>query len=121
MTNKAQLFLDDQRPAPIGWHCVRSYDEFKRYIEKRGVPDVISFDHDLGIEDQNNGDKPLSEYEEKTGLDCAEFLRQRGEYPKLAIVHSFNSAGAWRITRLLAPYCPVIIQPWAREHYPGYE
>lgn len=42
---------------------VRNYDEFIDYIYHNGVPDIVSFDHDLG--------------EDKSGADCANYL---GEY-----------------------------------------
>jgi len=61
-----KLFLDDIRnPEDDSWDIVRSYDEFVDYILKNGIPDVISFDHDLGRFDYE---------EEKTGYDCAKFL-----------------------------------------------
>jgi hypothetical protein len=120
MERQHQLFLDDRRPAPVGWHLVRSFDAFKEYIEERGVPQVISFDHDLGIEDENNGTKARHEYREKTGYDCAKLLIDKNEFPKLAIVHSFNPAGARDIAELLSPHCVVTIQPWSRNHYVGY-
>ena len=57
------LFLDDFREPEdafnhtnnqlylIGWVIVRNYDEFVKTIEERGIPEILSFDHDLG---QNN-------------------------------------------------------------------
>ena len=33
------------------WDIVRNYDEFINYILKNGLPSVISFDHDLGLEE----------------------------------------------------------------------
>ena len=32
------------------WDVVRTYDDFVGYIEHFGVPDLISFDHDLADE-----------------------------------------------------------------------
>lgn len=54
----AELFLDDIRtpnavyssPYDGGWTIVRGYEEFVNAIQKYGVPDIISFDHDLEIE-----------------------------------------------------------------------
>lgn len=61
-----KLYLDDIRiPKTKGWDIVRSYDAFVKWIEKNGVPDEISFDHDLG--DENT----------KTGYDAAKWI---GEY-----------------------------------------
>ena len=63
---KTFLFLDDIRnPSDVGnyiraslaelfskenWIIVRNYKEFCNYIEKKGVPNVVSFDHDLADE-----------------------------------------------------------------------
>lgn len=42
------------------WQIVRGYDTFVQYILHNGLPDVISFDYDLGAE--------------KDGYDCAKWL-----------------------------------------------
>jgi hypothetical protein len=58
-----KLYLDDIRtPKTKGWDIVRSYDEFVKWIEKNGLPDKVSFDHDLGEEGT------------KTGYDAAKWL-----------------------------------------------
>ena len=58
-----KLYLDDVRnPKTEGWEIVRNYDDFVNYINENGLPDEISFDHDLG-EDVS-----------KTGYDCAKWL-----------------------------------------------
>ena len=61
---KYNLFLDDERmPYQVGnyiypveikplyrletWEIVRNYEEFVKIIEGRGLPSLISFDHDL--------------------------------------------------------------------------
>ena len=50
--NKLYLYLDDVRtPKADNWEVVRNYDEFTTYITRHGIPDLISFDHDLGEED----------------------------------------------------------------------
>ena len=46
-----KLYLDDIRnPKTDGWIIVRSYNEFIKWIEVNGIPDEISFDHDLAHE-----------------------------------------------------------------------
>jgi hypothetical protein len=58
-----KLYLDDIRtPKTKGWDIVRSYDEFVKWIEENGLPDKVSFDHDLG------------EAGTKTGYDAAKWL-----------------------------------------------
>jgi hypothetical protein len=111
---KTALYLDDQRtptetiPGYHPWNVVRNYDEFVEHIKKFGIPDLISFDHDLADEHINDYYKQLIEngfqhpdygqYKEKTGLDCATFV---GEYCqrmnvelKTCCVHSHNPVGA---------------------------
>ena len=43
-------YLDDLRPTPEGFERVYSYEEFVAYLQRYGLPDFISFDHDLGEE-----------------------------------------------------------------------
>lgn len=56
------IFLDDERfpPKDFKYSIVRNYDDFVYMIENFGIPNFISFDHDLGLG--------------KTGFDCAKFL-----------------------------------------------
>jgi hypothetical protein len=95
-----KLFLDDFRnPPDFTWDVVRSYTAFIEYILKNGVPDLISFDHDLGEEHYPKTEEDLlaeidySKYTEKTGYDCAKWLAERGVLPGEYIVHSLNPVG----------------------------
>jgi hypothetical protein len=107
-----RLFLDDIRPCPAGWDVVRSYEEFVAYIEKNGVPEIISFDHDLGYISPNGVDcYEIDEHGntvtgtpdptmalKKSGLDCARWLiENHGDKIKACIVHSANPVGAENI------------------------
>lgn len=114
---KRALYLDDQRtptttiPGYHPWEVVRNYDEFVNWIEKNGVPDLISFDHDLAeehIQDYFNQklnigwQQPSYEtYKEKTGLDCARWLCEHIQKNNLKLnrcsVHSHNPIGATNI------------------------
>ena len=62
MVNKMEyyLFLDDIRQPEqvykytgvtlfifMEWVVVRNFEEFKKHIEKNGLPQFVSFDHDL--------------------------------------------------------------------------
>lgn len=93
----SSLFLDDVREAPIGFDVVRSFEEFTAYIEKNGVPDLISFDHDLGYNESSS---------EKTGYDCAKWLLDNGHTLKRWRIHSANPVGAERIRNLLEGRTP---------------
>ena len=47
MKNK-KLYLDDERtPKTDGWDIVRNYEDFENWITTNGLPDEVSFDHDL--------------------------------------------------------------------------
>lgn len=113
------LFLDDER-APgdvtwllIGgvgswgadWNIVRSFDQAVQWVLDNGFPDVISFDHDLGLM-HYAGDYT----DEKTGYDFAKWLvdhdMDTGTMPAdfRFTVHSKNPRGAENIRCLLENY-----------------
>lgn len=127
------LFLDDYRApedclkymhARIGsenliyrsqnWDVVKNYPEFVAYITKHGLPEVISFDHDLadGHYHENmqkgelnySGDSFNDDYN-KTGYHCAkwmiEYCMNNNVKPLRCIVHSMNPVGTENITALI--------------------
>lgn len=55
-----KLFLDDIRTVDMiydqamvpEFDVVRTYEDFVNYIQKNGLPDFISFDNDLGLDDK---------------------------------------------------------------------
>lgn len=122
MTNYS-LFLDDIRNPTnvtwvklpdVFWVVVRNYDEFVNYIQKYGLPEFITFDHDLSFEhypisEQNPGNHiPYDQYTEKTGYDCAKWLisycLDRGlDFPNYT-VHSMNPVGKSNIISLIESY-----------------
>lgn len=111
-TFKTILYLDDMRtPLARGIDVVRNYDEFVRYLEENGIPELVSFDHDLSDEHympESEWGKPLdySSYKEKTGLDCARYLIENNLPIKRWGVHSMNAVGKRNIENLLRSYCP---------------
>lgn len=101
------LFLDDERdPSDVtwvpgfdhtlDWEVVRSFDEACAFVKTVGVPDVVSFDHDLGLG--------------KTGLDFAKWLIEYDlDYAVLKpgfafTVHSMNPVGRENIRALVQSY-----------------
>lgn len=100
-----KIFLDDVRmPPDNSWVVVRSFDEFVELI--KSTPHIIteiSFDHDLGIED--DGTTPA-----KSGMDAAKFLINYimdkkpviGELLEVITVHSANPAGKSNILGFFA-------------------
>lgn len=125
------LFLDDYR-MPIDcatymyrknvdcriyhkeWSIVRSYWQFVKFIEENGLPDFISFDHDLADVVELKEELPIEQWfdlannKEYTGMDCAHWLvnycldnnKQLPNY----IVHSSNPAGTENIEGLLKSF-----------------
>ena len=114
---KTALYLDDIR-TPIEtmegyepWSVVRNYEEFVNHIELNGIPDLISFDHDLADEhmsdyyaNQARGAQTISydKFKEKTGVDCLNWLIERildkeEVSPFIVWVHSHNPMGAQNI------------------------
>lgn len=101
-----RLLLDDERSLKQifimtknkiyleSWSVVRNYNEFIKYIKKSGIPNIISFDHDLG-----SG---------KTGMDCAHYivdlcLNSKKDLPEI-LVHSQNPVGKKNILSLFDSY-----------------
>lgn len=87
------------------WDIVRSYDEFVEYVEKYGIPTVVSFDNDLWTpkwdelpDDEFNKLFLMKDWENssiKTGAHCAAWLCERCKrlqhpLPKY-YVHSANA------------------------------
>jgi hypothetical protein len=117
------LFLDDIRdpnwvhwmklPIPAqAWVVVRSFDEFVAAIKTTGMPEFISFDHDLDAE----GEIALA----PTGMDCAkwlvDFCLDNGAILTSFAVHSMNPAGKVNIEGLLNGFKRHQSTPTGRPH-----
>lgn len=97
-------------------HWVKNATEFKDWITKNGLPDMICFDHDLDTDhytpehlwDDYEASKAWQEaqdYKEETGYDCAEWLvnyclDNDKDLPGW-VTHSFNPVGRDNINILL--------------------
>jgi len=128
---KTSLYLDDVRtptetlPGYNPWNIVRNYAEFEKWIIENGIPDLISFDHDLADEHMNDYYRQFAKegfqipdyesYKEKTGLDCARFVveySQKMNVPlKQCVVHSANPVGAKNIHSYINGYLKHMDQP----------
>jgi hypothetical protein len=124
------LFLDDQRNPEDAyladshmyllqashatkWEVVRTYEEFVECINRRGIPDRVSFDHDLHFEHiryfvehtMTTGYIEYANFTEKTGKHCADFLVNRVfeiDYPApICYVHTANHIGRKEIRKSL--------------------
>ena len=123
---KYKLFLDDKRvPSDVfnyiknpiyldeDWAVVTNYNDFVQVIEERGIPDVISFDHDLadfhyGVQDHLDQDY-YNLCEEKTGYHCAQWLLEycmnnSVDPPMATLIHSMNGPGRLNIQSLFTTY-----------------
>lgn len=124
------LFLDDVRMPKdafgymhlpiyisVDWIVVRNYYAFITLIENKGIPEIISFDHDLADEhydyqEQFNNNDIYDIVEEKTGYHCAKWLidycmDNEKELPAEIIIHSMNPAGSMNIKSLFNTYIKV--------------
>lgn len=95
-----KLFVDDIRiPQSKGWIIIRNYKDFTKWIKTNGLPDLISFDHDLS--DEHYG-------REYTGYDCAKWICEYCLENNLPIpgwnVHSANIVGKENINSILKQY-----------------
>lgn len=122
---KYKLYLDDFRHPSDSfqytghvlykeeWLIVRNYDDFCEAIKNLGMPEFISFDHDLADEHYHPDMYDKEKYsklvfKEKTGYDCAKFLvdfciENQKELPNF-LVHSMNPAGRENILGLLTNF-----------------
>ena len=100
---------------------VLNYDELVQWICEKGLPDFITFDHDLADEHYTPPkywndykasmvyqDKKSPDYKEKTGLDCAQFvidycIEYKKKLPQY-YSHSANPVGRDNIMKLMANY-----------------
>lgn len=125
-----KLFLDDIRE-PIDccsymlnkdfysdneFVVVRNYEEFVDYIEKNGLPEIITFDHDLADThytpeefwcdyDKSKEWQEKQVHKEKTGYECAKWLidyciENNLECP-MYVCHSMNPVGRDNILGVL--------------------
>jgi len=96
------------------WVIMRTYDEFVKCVKYLGLPDVVSFDHDLHEEHikhyfmvtQDMGIIEYGNFKEKTGKHCAEHLvlewiNQGKPKPIKTFVHSANRWGQINIKEVL--------------------
>ena len=96
------------------WFVVKTYTEFTDFIREKGMPSLVSFDHDLGIDHyrkQYTGtdlDYVEDFGEEKTGWHCADWLIKyhmdhKGPWPT-CWVHSMNPVGKQNLKSLITNY-----------------
>ena len=123
------LFLDDFRNPEdcvtymqtaiytnLEWIIVRNYYAFITIIQNKGIPNIISFDHDLADQHYDKEiikgqsyDEIYDLFDEKTGYHCALWLinyciDNEEEIPNEIFIHSMNPAGSMNIKSLFDSY-----------------
>lgn len=123
---KYYLFLDDERIPQmvtwveiplVEWVIVRNYNQFIDIIQKNGMPEAISFDHDLADEhymeytaahdpkSPSKGNIRYDKLKEKTGYDCAKWLAHYCIDKNIPVpvyyVHTMNPIGGDNIRSIL--------------------
>jgi hypothetical protein len=117
MMNNYLLFLDDIRfPEEVykytnnpiyllEWEIIRKYNDFIEIIKTKGIPQTISFDHDLSDFDNNQSN-------EKTGYDCAKWfvdycIDSNLNVTNEILLHSMNPVGRKNIRSIFDSYWKV--------------
>jgi len=108
------MYFNNYRKCQIVW--VQNYNQFEAWIYENGLPEDISFDHDLADEhytppkywNDYQASKEYQDkqnYQEKTGMNCAKFLiNYCMDYNKRLpgfFCHSANPVGKDNILGLL--------------------
>lgn len=119
VSNREHILVENRaKYRKLDWVIVKTYEDFITCIVTNGIPDIVSFDHDLCEEhygfiynDENflkNDDDIIIDYstfKNKTGFHAAEFLKNfcflRKKALPLCLVHSANSIGRENIKNLL--------------------
>lgn len=92
-----KLWLDDIRDPPDeSWEWAQSFSQMIWLLKKFGRPEIMSFDHDLGI-DQATGTN-------RSGHDIIKWIAERDQnggewYPLEVRVHSANPVGAENVRK----------------------
>lgn len=87
------VYLDDERETPPGWHRCRYIHEVVALIKANDVR-KLSLDHDLGDDEQG--------CRCKTGLDLVLWMVENNRWPReKPTVHSANPVGAEAMRRLI--------------------
>jgi hypothetical protein len=108
------LWLDDVRPAPIGWVHAKTVEEAQEYLKTTSV-ELCSLDHDLGACNYclagRSAEQWLVEHHFQsmpncehfgTGLTLVRWMCETGHWPaEKPTVHSSNKDGRAKMQHLL--------------------
>ena len=110
-----KVWLDDNRPAPIGWAWVKTVDDcIQCLMDARAHVEALSLDHDLGwcddcvkaarIDEDGVILNPIVSQcaHVKSGYDMACWLEEYDMFgPPVIVIHSVNPEGASRMKTAL--------------------
>lgn len=120
------LYVDDERPCPVGWTVARSFAAAIALMKDPNVSvAALSLDHDLGacaecIRTVQEAAAHLRCPHVPSGYDLARYLVENGLLPPTRpAVHSMNPTGRDAINGLLdrhydaeLRYCPPVLDRW---------
>jgi len=90
------IWIDDLRPAPAGWHWVKTSQEALNLLgwaQLLGADiDAVSFDHDLGGDD--------------TSRRVVLWMCEENYWPNTCHVHSQNNVGVEWLRGMIQRYAP---------------
>ena len=94
---KVKIWVDDVRPAPMGYEGTKSVDETIDLIEEieaqGGEIELLDLDHDLGDYAQYGGD----------AIKVLDYLAERETFYQIAI-HTANPVGRANMERMIQRY-----------------
>ena len=103
----AYSYTLDERYRKLKWVTVRNFADFTVCVKHNGVPELVSFDHDLDSEHytHNTSSIPYDDFEEETGYHCAQWLfdycKKNKEKLPAYTCHTLNKIGEENIRDLL--------------------
>ena len=93
-----KLWVDDIRPAPIGWYWAKNFEQAVKLFQSYKITHA-SLDHDLAPEHYVEN----AETKEKTGYDLINWMERFKIWPsESCVVHSLNPVGARRMAEVIA-------------------
>ncbi|MDS0526543.1 hypothetical protein NNC19_12700 [Clostridium sp. SHJSY1] len=84
MNKKINLYVDDLRDCPEGFQIARNIEQAKYYLAKFDI-EIISLDHDLGVDEQGN----LL----PTGYELVKYICENGLKIDKIYIHTDNPVG----------------------------
>lgn len=116
---KINVYLDDLRDCPPGFHLAKTIDELKVLLGEHDIA-ILSLDHDLGTDDAG---KLLP-----TGYDFVKWFCEQGLYVDCIYLHTDNIVGKENMYTLLqaaqkrgfiSSSIQVFAQPFTPNKYSG--